>query len=284
MTTPAGVAAHYGRNDLLDRLRQAVAAAGLSWETLRPEDLAPIDQLHTRGRDATVELAGLAGLSAGQSVLDVGGGLGGPARTLAALFGCQVTVLDLTPEFCEAGEELTRRTGLTDQVRFQVGDALALPFPDRAFDLVWSQHSSMNIPDKPRLYAEIRRVIRPGGRLALHEIAAGPGGPITFPVPWASRAELSFLLPEPELRARIREAGLRERVWRDLSDVSLAWVESRLAAGAAPPAGGPPALGLHMLPGPEVRLAFTNLRDGLAQQRLRVIEAVFELGTDVPDR
>jgi SAM-dependent methyltransferase len=212
-------------------------------------------------------------------VLDVGGGLGGAARTLAVMTGCQVTVLDLTPEFCQAGEELTRRTGLSEQVRFEVGDALALPFPDRAFDLVWTQHSSMNIPDKPRLYAEIHRVIRPGGRLALHEIAAGPGGPVTFPMPWAPRAELSFLLPEPELRARIREAGLRERLWQDLTGPSLAWVESRLATGAGG-ADAPPPLGLQVLLGPEIGSAFANLRDGLAQQRLRVVEAVFDAGAD----
>jgi MPBQ/MSBQ methyltransferase len=279
MTTPTGVAAHYGRRDLLDRLRAAVAAAGLSWDSLRPEDLAPIDQFHTRGREATLELARLADVSASQAVLDVGGGLGGPARTLASATGCQVTVLDLTPEFCEAGEELTRCTGLTDQVRFQVGDALALPFPDRAFDLVWTQHSSMNIPDKPRLYGEISRVIRPGGRLALHEIAGGPGGPVTFPVPWASRAELSFLLPEPELRARVREAGLREVLWQDLTAASLAWVEARLAA-AAGGAGNPPPLGLHVLLGTDVREALSNLREGLAEQRLRVVEAVFERSAD----
>lgn len=279
MTTPAGVAAHYGRRDLLERLREAVAAAGLSWEHLSPEELAPLDQLHTRGRDATLELARLAGVTAGQTVLDVGGGLGGPARTLAAAVGCQVTVVDLTPELCDAGEELTRRTGLSDQVRFQVGDALALPFPDRAFDLVWTEHSSMNIPDKPRLYAEIRRVIRPGGRLALHEITGGPGGPVTFPLPWASRAELSFLLPEPELRARIRESGLHERFWQDLTAPSLAWVESRLAAAAARPDGAP-LFGLQVLLGPGTAAAVSNLRDGLAQQRLRVVGAVFDAGAD----
>jgi SAM-dependent methyltransferase len=207
----------------------------------------------------------------------VGGGLGGPARTLAATIGCQVTVLDLTPEFCEAGEELTRCTGLSDQVRFQVGDALALPFPDRAFDLVWTEHSSMNIPDKPRLYAEIHRVIRPGGRLALHEITGGPGGPVSFPVPWASRAELSFLLPEAELRARIREAGLHERLWQELSGPSLAWAESRLAP-ATSPAEGPRGLPAPLAP--ERAQALANLRDGLAQQRLRVVAAVFEAGAD----
>jgi SAM-dependent methyltransferase len=275
MTTPSGVAAHYARPDLQDRLREAMTSAGGSGEPLRPEALAPADHLHLRGREATLELARLAVVTAGQAVLDVGGGAGGPARTLAATIGCQVTVLDLTPELCEVGEELTRRTGLSDQVRFQLGDALALPFPDRAFDLVWTEHSSMNIPDKPRLYGEIRRVIRPGGRLALHEIAGGPGGPVAFPLPWASRPELSFLLPEAELRARIREAGLHERVWRDVTEVSLGWVESRLdTARAKGPAQG------ELPPAPEMAAALSNLRDGLARHGLRVIEAVFEAIAD----
>ena len=271
-TSASQVAAHYGRPALLESIRAALLAAGTPADSVRPDDLAPVDQFHTRGREATLDLARLAGLTGGERVLDVGGGLGGPARTLSATLGCRVTVLDLTPEFCQAGEELTRWVGLGDRVSFRVGDALEIPFEAAGFDVVWTQHSSMNIPDKRRLYAEARRVLRPGGRLAIHEIAAGTGGPLDFPVPWASRAELSFLLPEPELRATIRETGFRERQWVDVTDPSLAWVDARLAAAS----GGPPALGLQVLLGPGAREAFGNLRRGLAEHRLRVVEAVFD--------
>ncbi len=138
---------HYGRSDLAAKILEALRAAGKDPDALAIEDLTPVDQLHARGRGATLELARLAGITSGMRVLDVGGGLGGPARTLASEFGCAVEVLDLTEEFCRAGEVLTARTGLDDRVSFRHGNALEMPYPDAGFDAAWLQHSSMNIPD-----------------------------------------------------------------------------------------------------------------------------------------
>ncbi|MDQ3045762.1 MAG: methyltransferase domain-containing protein, partial [Chloroflexota bacterium] len=145
-----------------------------------------MDQFHIGGQEATLRLARLAGIHTGQTVLDVGGGLGGPARTLARAFECAVTVVDLTQEYCRVGAMLTSRTGLSPRVAFVNASALNLPFSNDAFDVVWTQHSSMNIANKDRLYDELRRVLRPGGRLALHEIMTGRRIPARFPVPWAS--------------------------------------------------------------------------------------------------
>lgn len=167
---------HYGRADLLEAILAAVRATGKDPDALTPDDLAPIDQFHTRGKPATIELATLAGLRAGMRVLDVGGGIGGPARTLAAEFGCSVTVLDLTEAYVRTGEAITARLGLSDRVSFRHGSALALPFADGSFDAAWTQHSSMNVADKAQMYAEIRRVLRPGGIFALHEVMACPAG------------------------------------------------------------------------------------------------------------
>jgi ubiquinone/menaquinone biosynthesis C-methylase UbiE len=133
----------------------------------------------------------------------VGGGIGGPARTLAAEFGCTVTVLDLTEAYCRLGE----LTGLSDRVSFRHGSAYDMPLGDGGFDVAWTQHSSMNMEDKERLYAEIRRVLRPGGTLVLHEVVAGPVQPVQFPVPWASDPSISFLRAPEEIRAAPR-AGL----------------------------------------------------------------------------
>jgi sarcosine/dimethylglycine N-methyltransferase len=171
------VGEHHGRRDRASAILTALRATGKDPAALTIEDLAPIDQLHARGSEATLELARLAGITAGMRVLDVGGGLGGPARTLASAFGCSVEVLALTEEFCRAGEMLTARTGLADLVCFRQGNALKMRYPGAGFDVAWTQHSSMNIADKERLYAEIQRVLRPGGRLALHEILAGPVSP-----------------------------------------------------------------------------------------------------------
>jgi SAM-dependent methyltransferase len=263
---------HYGRPGLGDAILAGLVAAGHDPDALTHEALTPVDQFHIRGKDATLELARLAGLAAGTRVLDVGGGLGGAARTLAAELGCQVTVLDLTEEYTRVGEDLTRRAGLAGRVAFRQGNALALPFPDASFDAVWTQHSSMNVPDKPRLYAEIARAVRPGGRVAIHEVLGGPGGPVHFPVPWAREPATSFLSPADAVRALVRDAGLRELAWRDVSAPSLAWFRERLAAGGG---AAPPPLGLHLLLGAEFGSMFRNMARNLEEDRIRVIQGVW---------
>ena len=207
-------------------------------------------------------------------VLDVGGGLGGPARTLARALGCRVVVLDLTEEYCRVGAELTRRTGLAGRVSFHHGDALALPFADARFDVVWTQHSSMNVDDKERLYGGIRRVLRPGGRLALHEIMAGAGGPLHFPVPWAREASHSFLRPPEAVRGLLGDLGFRELARLDVTAASLEWFRRRVAATEA--AGSLPPLGLHLLLGEDFDAMFRNQVRNLAEGRIVVVEAVFE--------
>ena len=146
-------------------------------------------------------------------VLDVGGGLGEPSRTLASEFGCAVEVLDLTEDFCPAGAAFTTRTGLSDLVSFRHGSALEIPHPDAGFDAAWTQHSSMNIADEGRLYGEIHRVLRPGGRPALHEILAGPVSPIYLLAPWARRPELNHLRPPEDVRELLEETGFEELTW-----------------------------------------------------------------------
>jgi sarcosine/dimethylglycine N-methyltransferase len=208
---------YWAREGLAAAILAALAAAGKNLDALTIDDLALTDQFHGGGKDATLRLARLAGLAPGMRVLDVGGGVGGPARTLAAEFGCRVTSLDLTPSFVAAAEMLTARLGLGAQVAHQVGDALALPFGAGAFDVVWTQNSGMNIADKARLYAGFHRVLRPGGLLAIQEPMAGPAGPVLYPVMWARDAASSFLRPPAEMRALIEAAGFRARAWDDVT-------------------------------------------------------------------
>jgi SAM-dependent methyltransferase len=267
--------AHYGRVDLGAGILEALRTAGHDPEHLTPEALAPVDQFHIGGRDATLALARLAGVEATTRVLDLGGGLGGPARTLAQTLGCHVTVVDLTEAYCRIGADLTRRCGLQDRVAFRHGDALATGLPAGAFDLVWTQHSSMNIPDKPGLYREIRRVLRPGGRFACHEIMGGPAGlPPHFPAPWAREPALSFVRPATEIRALVTAAGLVEVAWQDESAAALAWSRQRVAAAQAE--GGPPPLGLHRLLGPEFAAMMRNQVSNLEEGRIAVVKAVFD--------
>ena len=265
---------HYDRDDLGEAILAGLRAAGKDPDGLTPGDLAPVDQFHIGGRDATLDLTRLAGLRRGTEVLDVGGGLGGPARTLASEFDARVTVLDLSDAYCRTGELLTERTNLSERVSFRHGNALDLPFADASFDVVWTQHSSMNIADRERLYAGFQRVLRPGGRYAFHEVMAGPNQPLHFPVPWARQPEISFLRPAVEVRALVAAAGLRELAWVDLTDASIAFWRERLAAAAGQP--GPPPLGMHLLLGADAPAMFRNTLRNLEEGRVEVVQGVFE--------
>ena len=207
-------------------------------------------------------------------VLDVGCGIGGPARTLAAEFGCRVTGLDLTEEFCRAAEMLTARLGLSDKVTLQHGSALGMPFDGGVFDAVWIQNVSMNIEDKERLYSEIRRVLRPGGRLALQEVMSGPVPNLYFPVPWAGDPAVSFLVTPEENRRLLAASGFAELAWKDLTESAIAFARKRQATTAQE---GPPPLGPKIVMGeadfPEM---LANQLRNLEEGRDVVIQAMFQ--------
>jgi len=276
------IQAHYGRPDLVEALFAALEAAGADPESLRTRDLSGVDQFHIGGREATIRLAELAGIAPGERVLDLGGGLGGPARTLAETRNCSVVVLDLVESYCRAGERLTERTGLRDRVTFHQGTATEIPFggpsssPGGEFDVVWLQHCSMNIEDKDRLFREAARVLRPGGRLALHEVMAGERTPIHFPVPWARDPETSLLESPNAIRRRIPAAGFRELRWVDETEIAREWFERQSRKARA--ASGPRPVGLHLILGPEARIMARNVLTNLREGRLTVIQAVFERG------
>jgi len=194
---------YWERQGLERAILGALAAAGRDVDALTVDALAPADHFHGGGKAATDRLARLAGIRPGMHVLDVGGGLGGPARTLAT-YGAHVTVVDVTESFVRTGAALTARLGLADRVEHRVGDALALDVPAASFDLVWTQNSGMSIPDKERLYAT-------------QEPMAGPVQPVIFPVMWARDAASSFLRTPPAMRAVMEAAGFRVRVWDDVT-------------------------------------------------------------------
>ena len=239
------VAQHYGKGGLLDRILGALAQAGKDIDHLTIDDLAPVDEFHSRRRLATQELAAMMAPSAADHVIDIGSGLGGPSRYLAATYGCRVSGVDLTPEFVETAIALTARVGLSDRVNFRVGSALDLPFPDASFACAWSQNVAMNIADRPRYYAEMHRVLRPGGRLAIQDVAMGNGAALEFPVMWADQPEISFLRTPEATRALLEAAGFRVLQWIDNTETALAEAEAERARGSA----SPPILGVHIVVG-----------------------------------
>jgi SAM-dependent methyltransferase len=209
--------AYWGRNDLERAIDGALAAAGADPDALTIDDLAPVDHFHGGGKASTMRLAQRAALQPGMRVLDVGGGFGGPARTLAVEFGCRVVVVDLTESYVQTGERLTARLGLADRVSHRLGDALALDVGTQPFDAIWTENSGMNIADKERLYAGFARVLAPGGLLAIQEPMAGPAPPPIYPQMWARDATTSFLRPPADMRAVIEAAGFRTRAWDDVT-------------------------------------------------------------------
>jgi SAM-dependent methyltransferase len=267
------VSAHYTAGDLGERLLAALQTTGKDLDDLTLDDLTPVDQFHLGGKPATLRLIERAGFRPGMHVLDVGGGLGGPARTLATEAGCTVTVLDLSEEFCRVGAMLTARTGLTDKVTFQHGSALDMPFADGTFDAVWTQHATMNIADKKRLYEEIHRVLRPGGRFAMHDVLAGPIQPIHFPVPWARDASISFLRTAEAMRALLTNAGLRAVAWVDEGPMILAALQKQATISTI---NGPLPLGVHIVIGPQFLTMLENVGCNLQEDRLTIVQAVFE--------
>jgi sarcosine/dimethylglycine N-methyltransferase len=263
------VRAHYGKTGLTERLKAALAAFGPEDQRLTPQQLAALDQFHTRGLAATAELAAMAGVTAGTSVLDVGSGVGGPARFLAATYGCQVCGVDLSEPFVEAARYLTERTGQSGQVSFQIASALELPFDDGLFEVVLLQHVAMNIPDRAQLYRELRRVLKPGGRFATFDIVLNSGEP-HYPVPWALTPETSFLWTAVATRQAIEAAGFHTLAWQDDTEAAKAWFVQMRASGPLPS----PNLGVVM--GRDIVELTANLGRNLLEGRLGVLTAVFE--------
>ena len=260
---------HYRATGLTGRLKTALAALGPEDRRLAPRQLAALDQFHTRGLAATAELGQLAGITAGMSVLDVGSGVGGPARFLAATCGCRVTGIDLSEPFVDAARYLTERTGQGGQVSFETASALELPFDSGRFDVVLLQHVAMNISDRPRLYREIRRVLKPGGRFATFDVVLNGGEP-HYPVPWARTPATSFLLTAAATREAIEAAGFHALVWRDDSEAAKAWIAQLRASGP------PPSPNLGVVMGPDFAQLAANLGRNLMEGRLGILTAVFE--------
>jgi SAM-dependent methyltransferase len=262
---------HYCRPDLAEVILSALEESGADMQRLSLEELAPIDEFHIRGRAATLELAQAAGLRSTMRVLDIGSGIGGTSRCLAKEFGCRVTGIDLSDDYCRVASMLTEKVGLDGLINYHRGDATNLPFEDNEFDVVWTEHVAMNIPNKRRFYSEMHRVLRPGGTLAIYDVLAGSSGSVLFPVPWARTPDTSFLVSPEELRELLRDSGFTVSDWKDTTAEAREWfvnLAERIRRE------GFPALGFHLLMGQDFRAMAQNQGRNLEEGRISLGQIV----------
>jgi SAM-dependent methyltransferase len=270
MSADSDISEHYSRGNLLERLNVALAEDGVDPDFPQIETLAPYDQFHGRGLEATKEIADLLDIAVTDHILDIGSGIGGPTRYMAHRFGCRVTGIDLTAEFCEVARHLTQLLGLQGRVKFELGDALAMPFAGGTFDGAYSMNVSMNIADKAGLYREIHRVLRPGAWLMLSEIAKGTGEDLAYPTPWADSARTSFLsTPEETLRG-LEEVGFEVVESRNTLEQALAFgARSRAMVGRGEK---PPHRAIQLIHGAIAPQAMANSARGMFEARIVPIE------------
>jgi len=250
------VASHYTLGSLGASIESALQAVVGSSRAVTIDDLAPVDEFHIGGRPASTHLFDQLGLSADDTVLDIGAGIGGTARFVAKTYGANVQGIDLTPEFCEVASSLNKLVGLDDLVTVIEGSALDMPYADNSFSAAYMMHVGMNIEDKAALYTEIRRVLKPGGKFAVYDILQGPNThDFEFPVPWATTQDTSFLATAEEMQSLLENAGFTIDHRLDRTDFATNFFKS-----IAVPAGGtPPPLGLHLIIGSDAKTKLGNM-------------------------
>ena len=268
-----GVARHYTVDGLLESILEALRRLGVDPDGATADDLKPVDEFHIGGIAATRELLAQVDITARSRVLDIGSGLGGTARFLAATTGASVTGLDLTPDYVATASALSRLVGLADKTRFEVGSALDLPFPDAGFDCATMLHVGMNIPDKARLMSEVARVLKPGGVFAVYDVMKTGPEPIAFPVPWADEPKHSFVESLEAYRAAAARAGFTERASRDRAETALAFFADQRARMEAE---GAPALGVHLLLGETRAQKMKTMVENIGAGRIAPTELILE--------
>jgi ubiquinone/menaquinone biosynthesis C-methylase UbiE len=263
MKNEQAIADHWGKGDVYALVLLALEKSGKSLENLTVEDLAPVDHFHARGFAATIDLADRLPVKPDHHILDIGCGLGGPARYFAKRFQCKITGVDITPGFVETGNKLTALLSMENQVAIEQGDGHRLPYADGTFDGAYTQHVTMNIADRRQFLGEAYRVLNPGAFFALTEHGLGPTGNPHHPVPWSMDGTGAYLMRPSATRTLLESAGFQDIVVEDTGQKYLAAYKHAMELAAQ---GAFPPLGPHILLGEsapqKMRNAARNIEEG----------------------
>ena len=266
------VVSHYSENvGLAEAIAEKLRSVGKDPNKLTTADLVAVDEFHIRGRKATLELGEKMKLNARSHVLDVGSGLGGPGRTLAETYGCQVTGIDLTQAFCDAATAMSDWVGLGSRVSFRQGDATHLPFENQTFDAAITIHVAMNTAAKDKMYMEARRVLKPGGVFAVYDVLQGEGGEVLYPVPWARDPSISHLATADEMKFLLVGAGFQLLDVQDSTEESQSFFE-RMAAQMAKTGTSPVIWPLFL--GDDFHAMARNQLRNVTERRIRTVSFI----------
>jgi ubiquinone/menaquinone biosynthesis C-methylase UbiE len=272
MTTQQDISTHYTHGNLIAAIRSGIESLGKTVNSVTVDDLAPVDEFHIGGRQASEHFLGQLDLTPEKHILDVGCGLGGPARFAASRYQCRVDGIDLTPEYIETGRVLCGWVGLSDRISLHQGSALSMPFADGVFDGAYMLHVGMNIEDKAKLCSEVSRVLRPGALFGIYDVMRIGEGELSYPVPWATTAASSAVVEPGQYRSALQAAGFAVIAERNRRDFALAFFEQLRAKTMA--AGGPPPLGLHVLMGRNAPDKIQNMTQNISKGRIAPVELI----------
>ncbi|MCR9109942.1 class I SAM-dependent methyltransferase [Marivita sp. XM-24bin2] len=271
MTDAQAISDHWGTGDVYARILETMKLAGIDPKTVTVEQLAPVDHFHARGFPATVELADALPIKEGDRLIDIGCGIGGPARYFAKRFNCHVDGIDITAPFVDAANKLSALVGLEALVACRHGDGQNLPFPDATFDGGYAQHVTMNVPDRNLFFQEAFRVLKPGAFFALTEHGLGEVGAPHHPVPWSQDGSGAFLMRPADTIAALQDTGFTRINVTETGEKYLQGYERAIELAKT---GDMPVFGSHILLGKLAPQIVQNAARNIEERRTQPIQVV----------